>query len=73
MSDRTLPLSALPGLFAAPAADVGGWFRRALRAVITRRHLAEMDDRMLADIGISRADALRESGRAPWDHGPLPR
>ncbi len=39
------------------------------RAVATRRQLAEMDDRMLRDIGISRADALQEVERAPWDLG----
>ena len=42
-------------------------FGAMLRAVITRRHLAEMDDRMLKDIGISRVDALREAERLPWD------
>jgi uncharacterized protein YjiS (DUF1127 family) len=50
--------SPLPGL------------RAMLRAVRTRRQLAEMDDRMLRDIGISRLDALREAERAPWDLTP---
>jgi uncharacterized protein YjiS (DUF1127 family) len=40
-----------------------------LRAATTRRYLAEMDDRMLKDIGISRVDALREAERLPWDIG----
>jgi uncharacterized protein YjiS (DUF1127 family) len=47
-----------------------GWFaglRRALQAIESRRHLAEMDRRMLADIGLSRAEALEEARRAPWD------
>ncbi len=35
----------------------------------TRRLLAEMDDRMLADIGIGRGEALMEASRAPWDLG----
>lgn len=39
----------------------------------TRRQLAEMDDRMLADIGIGRADAYEETRRAPWDMGVRPR
>ena len=39
------------------------------RARRTRRLLAEMDDRMLADIGIGRGDALMEASRAPWDLG----
>ena len=38
-----------------------------LRAIATRRQLAEMDDRMLRDVGISRVDALAEAERAPWD------
>jgi len=45
------------------------WLGAVLHAVETRRRLAEMDDRMLKDIGISRADALEEAGRAPWDLG----
>ena len=40
---------------------------RMLRARHTRRLLAEMDDRMLSDIGIGRGDALMEARRAPWD------
>lgn len=35
----------------------------------TRRELAQMDDRMLSDIGIGRADAYEEARRAPWDTG----
>ena len=35
----------------------------------TRRLLTEMDDRMLADIGIGRGDALMEASRASWDIG----
>ena len=35
----------------------------------TRRLLTAMDDRMLADIGIGRGDALMEASRAPWDIG----
>ena len=37
------------------------------RAHRTRRLLAEMDDRLLSDIGIGRGDALMEASRAPWD------
>ncbi len=37
------------------------------RARHTRRLLTEMDDRMLADIGIGRGDAQMEASRAPWD------
>jgi uncharacterized protein YjiS (DUF1127 family) len=44
--------------------------RTMWRAIQTRRQLAEMDDRMLRDIGISRADALHEAERLPWDLTP---
>ncbi len=55
------------------AARRNGWplpLGRALQAIETRRQLAEMDHRMLADIGISRSEALDEAGRAPWDLAP---
>ena len=43
------------------------WLTNMFRTMETRRHLSEMDARMLQDIGISRSEALRESARAPWD------
>lgn len=33
----------------------------------SRRSLANLDDRMLRDIGISRRDAVHEAGRWRWD------
>jgi uncharacterized protein YjiS (DUF1127 family) len=42
-------------------------------AAIGRRQIAKMDDRMLADIGLSRADALMEINRRPWDAAPISR
>ena len=50
-----------------PSSNWLAWLGAVLHAIETRRRLAEMDDRMLKDIGISRADALEEAGRAPWD------
>ncbi len=38
----------------------------AWRVVSTRRDLAEMDDRMLKDLGISRAQAQFEVSRPVW-------
>ena len=32
----------------------------------SRRDLSELDDRLLADVGISREDALREAGKPFW-------
>ncbi|BDG71217.1 DUF1127 domain-containing protein [Roseomonas fluvialis] len=55
------------------AARGNGWLvplHRVLQAIETRRQLAEMDRRMLADIGISRSEALEEARRAPWDLAP---
>jgi len=43
---------------------------RAWRNAVTRRQLAELDDRMLADIGMTRAAILAEMDRFPWDDSP---
>lgn len=32
-----------------------------------RQSLERLDDRMLADIGVSREEARQEASRAPWD------
>lgn len=47
--------------------------RRMWIAVATRNQLAELDDRLLQDLGLSRADVVREVGRAPWDTTPVRR
>ncbi|WP_284947995.1 DUF1127 domain-containing protein [Acidisoma cladoniae] len=38
-----------------------------MKAARSRQELVGMDDRMRADIGISRGEALFESKRAAWD------
>jgi uncharacterized protein YjiS (DUF1127 family) len=43
---------------------------RAWRNAVTRRELVELDDRMLADIGATRAIARAEMDRFPWDGHP---
>ena len=40
----------------------GSWYRRARQ----RRQLADLSDRQLADIGISRAEACAEAGKPFW-------
>ncbi|WP_075220777.1 DUF1127 domain-containing protein [Acuticoccus yangtzensis] len=35
-----------------------------------RRHLEQLDDHMLRDIGVSAAEARAEAGRAAWDVPP---
>jgi uncharacterized protein YjiS (DUF1127 family) len=70
MTIRSIPTFPADRSLAARGTD---WFlklRRVLRAIETRRQLAEMDQRMLADIGLSRSEALEEAGRAPWDLAP---
>jgi uncharacterized protein YjiS (DUF1127 family) len=61
----------LTGRMATTRPNALGVFARALvqaiRVTSTRQDLAGMDDRMLRDIGVSRADALREAARKPWD------
>jgi uncharacterized protein YjiS (DUF1127 family) len=47
------------------------WLALAMRTIETRRKLAQMDARMLQDIGVSRAEALEEANRSPWDLDPL--
>lgn len=41
---------------------------RDMRAVsVQRRQLRELDDHLLADIGITRKEATAESGQPPWN------
>lgn len=46
------------------------WAGRARMVYRSRRELAAMDDRMLSDIGISRARAKCEANRRFWDVSP---
>ncbi len=60
-SKRALPRQVLDAII--KAADlVYLWQRR----IAEREHLLALDNRMLADIGISRADAAREAGKRFW-------
>jgi len=63
--------------FAGPAltASASPWtaLRRMWIAVTTRNQLAGLDEHMLHDLGLSRADVMRETGRAPWDTAPVRR
>ena len=51
----------------ASVPSVWARLRRVIQVVSTRNHLTEMDDRMLADVGLTRSDAFIEMNRAPWD------
>jgi uncharacterized protein YjiS (DUF1127 family) len=68
-----LKLSSLYVDVSAPLRALRHGFERvqAIRqAVQERRALATMDARMLADIGLSRAEAEAEINRKPWDIAP---
>ena len=72
MSDRLLPHLAV-GLPALPRPAWHALARvmtHAWQAVMTRRDLRDLDPHLLADIGVSRAEAVREAARAPWDLDP---
>ena len=61
----------------AAGSSFGAWARAAIesfalmrRAAETRRELGSLNPRLLADIGVSRAEAEREAARWPWDTDP---
>lgn len=70
MTTHSLPASHPIRTGASQRISWFAWLRRVLDAAESRRQLAEMDARMLSDIGISRAEALDEAARAPWDLAP---
>lgn len=64
------PLSGSQGLLQALVARavgqftlLGAWYERARQ----RRHLSELDGRLLDDIGVSRAAAAHEAAKQPWE------
>jgi uncharacterized protein YjiS (DUF1127 family) len=72
----TRPARTRPSAVRQAPAGVGGWLSwlaAMFRAIESRRRLAEMDPRMLRDIGVTTAEALQEAERAPWDLSPRPR
>ncbi|MBN8892539.1 MAG: hypothetical protein BGP12_07390 [Rhodospirillales bacterium 70-18] len=67
--NRSTQVGLRPGLVARAARAIkrfGGQFRRALHVIATRPDVSRLDDRMLQDLGISRAQAEFEASRAPW-------
>jgi uncharacterized protein YjiS (DUF1127 family) len=59
-------LDPVRGAWRALARDANPVWRNA----VTRRELAELDDCMLADIGVTRGAVLAERDRSPWDDSP---
>ncbi|MEL6872669.1 MAG: DUF1127 domain-containing protein [Pseudomonadota bacterium] len=73
MNVLTRPANEVGSRAAHATRRVGAWFKKwelALQVRRERRALSRLDDRMLKDIGLSRADASREAGRAFHDVGP---
>jgi len=70
MSGLVLSRSVVRQADRRSSAGLIAWLGEVMRAIETRRRLAQMDDRMLKDIGISRTEALEEAKRAPWDFAP---
>ena len=57
------PIARLPARAGAGLAQVAA---NAWRVITTRQALSDMDDRMLQDLGISRAQAQFEVSRPVW-------
>ena len=62
---------------AAAIASRGAWVRAIWARLVlmrrvaeTRRELGTLNPRLLADIGVTRAEAAQEAERWPWDPGP---
>jgi uncharacterized protein YjiS (DUF1127 family) len=43
-----------------------GWLLACEARLAQRRALADLDERLLRDIGLSRLDVVRETGKASW-------
>ena len=74
MSASVGSIVSSPAWIAVPG-RAGNWTRAwaaMVRNARTRRELKSMDDRMLADIGIDRAQARVEADRMPWEFGVVP-
>ena len=69
MSSHSIRLAHLPRRPVAPTLAESIWATIAamVHARSTRKLLREMDDRLLADIGIGRGDAWTEASRPMWD------
>lgn len=59
---RSLPVAPAAGAVSRAVDVLLAWHERALQ----RHQLAEMDERMLADIGIDRAAAIGEAEKPFW-------
>jgi uncharacterized protein YjiS (DUF1127 family) len=68
--DRLAPSLAAPSLTLAPRPSRPGLLARLVAATAlrrSRRSLADLDDHLLRDVGLSREAARREAARPAWD------
>jgi uncharacterized protein YjiS (DUF1127 family) len=75
MSDHPIPQLAawLPALRPPAYRELRGGLAHAIHVIVTRRHLRHLEPRLLADIGLTRSQALAEAARPPWDLAPAER
>ena len=50
--------------------SIAAWLEACLERSRQRRDLADLNDHLLKDVGLSRADVARECGRWPWEGPP---
>jgi len=62
---QTAPFSPL-GTAASLLRGAAELFRQCSARARQRADLAELDERMLRDVGLTRHDVLRETGKPPW-------
>ena len=60
------PKASFAGKFTVASTTAFDWLFRRLELARSRADLLEMDDRMLADIGLDRATAQNEGDRGFW-------
>jgi uncharacterized protein YjiS (DUF1127 family) len=67
MSSTLYEAAAAANLPGPAPAGIFARLRAMVAAARSRRALSELDDRLLADIGLTRSDVWRETQRKPWD------
>ncbi|HYS48153.1 MAG TPA: DUF1127 domain-containing protein [Xanthobacteraceae bacterium] len=60
------PAATMFGAVGAAAARLGRWTLRCIERSRQRGHLAQLDDRLLQDIGVTRAEAEAEAAKPFW-------
>ena len=64
---KTSPRTERPSLVARTLGAVWAWRRRMRNRAELRRVLERADDRLLADIGLTRAGLADEAGKPFWE------